>query len=104
MMQREKPEDYVIGTGETHTVREFAEEAFRLAGIPDWRRYVEIDPRYHRPTEVPILLADAKKAREQLGWEPKVKFKDLVKIMLAADCAREGVNPVTIRPEGGGFL
>jgi len=99
MMQQEKPEDYVIGTGETHTVREFVEEAFRLAGISDWRHYVEIDPRYHRPTEVPILLADAKKAREQLGWEPKVKFNDLVKIMLEADCAREGVNPVTTRPE-----
>lgn len=91
MMQQGNPEDYVIGTGEVHTVREFLEEAFRLAGIPDWRKYVEIDPRYFRPAEVPLLIADSKKAREKLGWEPKVRFKDLVKIMLEADCKAEGI-------------
>lgn len=92
MMQQEKPDDYVIGTGEVHTVREFVEEAFRLAGIDDWQKYVEIDPRYFRPSEVPLLVADARKAREQLRWEPKVRFKELVRIMLEADCKAEGVQ------------
>lgn len=92
MMQREKPDDYVIGTGEVHTVREFVEEAFRIAGIHDWQKYTEIDPRYFRPAEVPLLVADARKAKEKLGWEPKVRFKELIKIMLEADCKAEGVE------------
>ncbi len=84
MMQQETPDDYVIATGETHTVREFLEEAFTLAGL-DWEKYVEIDSKYFRPAEVDLLIGDAAKARQQLGWEPKVTFKELVKIMVAAD-------------------
>ncbi len=92
MLQQKKPDDYVIATGETHTVREFVQEAFRLAGIKDWKRYVGIDPRYFRPTEVDVLQGDAAKAKRILGWEPKVKFKELVKIMLQADCEKVGVT------------
>lgn len=84
MMQQETPDDYVIATGETHTVREFLEEAFTLAGL-DWQKYVEIDSKYFRPAEVDLLIGDAAKAKQQLGWEPKVTFKELVKIMVAAD-------------------
>ncbi|HZM71289.1 MAG TPA: GDP-mannose 4,6-dehydratase [Candidatus Cryosericum sp.] len=84
MLQQDEPDDYVIATGETHSVREFCEEAFGLVGL-DWRQYVEIDKRYLRPAEVDILLGDPSKAKARLGWEPKVKFKDLVKIMVEAD-------------------
>ncbi|MDO8500059.1 MAG: GDP-mannose 4,6-dehydratase [bacterium] len=91
MMQQKEPDDFVIGTGEVHTVQEFTEEAFRLAGIVDWKKYIEIDPRYFRPAEVPFLAADARKAKEKLNWEPKVRFKELVKIMVEADCQEEGV-------------
>ncbi len=85
MVQQPKPEDYVIGTGETHSVREFLDHAFRHAGLGDWQPYVEIDPRYFRPIEVEVLMADPRKAREQLGWEAKTKFDALVKIMVEAD-------------------
>ena len=85
MMQRPKPDDYVIGTGETHTVREFVELAFKEAGLGDWKKYVEIDPRYYRPAEVNILVADTRKAKRILKWQPKTKFKDLVKIMVWND-------------------
>jgi GDPmannose 4,6-dehydratase len=84
MLQQDEPDDYVIATGETHSVREFCEEAFGLVGL-DWRQYVEIDKRYLRPAEVDVLLGDPSKAKARLGWEPKVKFKDLVKIMVEAD-------------------
>lgn len=84
MMQRPEPEDYVIATGESHSVREFAEMAFCHAGL-DWRKYVEIDSTYFRPTEVDILQGDASKARSILGWRPKTKFEDLVKLMVDAD-------------------
>ncbi len=84
MMQREEPDDYVIATGETHSVREFAELAFSYGGL-DWRKYVEIDPRYLRPTEVDILQGDASKARTKLGWQPKTRFEELVKLMVDAD-------------------
>jgi GDPmannose 4,6-dehydratase len=84
MMQLDKPEDFVVATGETHTVREFVETAFEHAGL-DWKRCVEIDPRYFRPTEVDVLLGDASKAERELGWRPKVKFHDLVRLMVDAD-------------------
>lgn len=85
MLQQQEPDDYVIGTGESHSVSEFVQTAFARAGIPDWKHYVEIDQRYFRPTEVVHLLADASKAREKLGWIPKTKFNDLVNIMVDAD-------------------
>ncbi len=85
MLQQPTPEDYVIGTEESHSVKEFVEAAFAHAGISDWEKYVEVDPRYYRPTEVQHLVADAKKAKEKLGWEAKTKFADLVKIMVEAD-------------------
>jgi GDPmannose 4,6-dehydratase len=86
MLQQERPDDYVIATGETHSVREFCEEAFALVGL-DWRDYVEFDPRYLRPAEVDALCGDASKAKRILGWEPKVRFKELVRIMVEADRA-----------------
>jgi GDPmannose 4,6-dehydratase len=84
MLQQSAPDDYVIATGETHSVREFLEEAFEIVGL-DWQKYVEIDPKYFRPAEVDLLIGDSSKAKEKLGWEPKVKFKDLVKMMVEAD-------------------
>ncbi|MBI4342980.1 MAG: GDP-mannose 4,6-dehydratase [Candidatus Omnitrophica bacterium] len=84
MLQQERPDDYVIATGETHSVREFVEEAFGHLGLP-WERYVKTDPQYLRPSEVDALVGDASKAGRQLGWRPKVKFKDLVRIMVDAD-------------------
>ena len=84
MLQQEKPDDYVIATGQTHSVREFVEEVFSLLGL-DWQKHVEIDPRYIRPTEVDLLLGDSSKAKKDLGWKPKVAFKELVRIMVEAD-------------------
>ncbi len=84
IMQQEDADDYVLGTGEAHTVREFLQEAFGYVGL-DWQKYVEIDPRYFRPTEVDYLLADPTKAQQKLGWKPKVKFHELVRIMMDAD-------------------
>lgn len=86
MLQQESPEDYVIATGEAHTVREFAEAAFSCVKL-DWKEFVEIDPKYFRPTEVDLLIGDASKAKKKLGWEPKVRFHDLVRIMVEADLA-----------------
>ncbi len=86
MLQQDEPDDYVIATGETHSVREFLDEAFGYLEL-DWQDYVEIDPRYFRPAEVDLLVGDASKARGKLGWEPKVTFKELVKIMVDADVA-----------------
>ncbi|MBI3442677.1 MAG: GDP-mannose 4,6-dehydratase [Candidatus Sungbacteria bacterium] len=85
MMQQNEAEDYVIGTGISHSVREFLETAFRHADIENWRDYVEIDPRYFRPAEVEHLMADTAKAREKLGWAPKTTFSELVKIMVDED-------------------
>lgn len=85
MMQQPKPDDYVIGTGETHSVKEFAELAFKEADLGDYKKYVEIDPRYYRPAEVHNLIADPRKAKKILGWKPKTTFRSLVKTMLAAD-------------------
>lgn len=84
MLQQEKPDDYVIATNETHTIREFLDIAFEHAGL-DWKKYVEIDPRYYRPAEVDLLIGDYSKAKRQLGWEPKTKFRDLVILMVEAD-------------------
>lgn len=92
MMQQEKSDDYVIGTGEMHTVREFVEEAFRLVGL-DSKKFVEIDKRYFRPTEVEKLCGDSSKAQKQLGWKPHVRFKDLVSLMLIEDLKLEGLDP-----------
>ena len=84
MMQQDQPEDYIIATGETHTVKEFLEEAFGCAGL-DWQKHVKIDPRYYRPAEVDLLLGDAGKAKRKLGWEPKTTFPELVRLMVDAD-------------------
>ena len=86
MLQQDQPDDYVIATGESHSVREFLEEAFSFAGL-DWRDHVEIDPKYYRPSEVDLLVGDASKAKNMLGWEPKTRFKDLVRLMVTADLA-----------------
>ena len=86
MLQADEPEDFVIASGETHTVREFLEAAFAHVGL-DWEPCVEIDPRYFRPSEVDLLLGDPTRARERLGWQPKVRFEELVRIMVDADVA-----------------
>ena len=91
MLQQDVPKDYVIGTGETHSVKEFLEEAFSYAKL-DWEEYVEIDPRYFRPTEVELLLADSSKARKELGWRPRITFKELVKIMVDSDMELIGLD------------
>ncbi len=84
MLQQDTPDDYVIATGETHTVREFCEEAFGCVGL-DWEKYVTLDAKYLRPAEVDILVGDASKAKRILGWEPKTEFKELVRLMVEAD-------------------
>src|SRR5215212_5069784 len=84
MLQQPKADDYVIATGETHSVREFLDEVFGILQL-DWKEYVEVDPRYFRPAEVDLLLGDASKARKELGWTPKVTFKALAKIMVDFD-------------------
>jgi GDPmannose 4,6-dehydratase len=84
MLQADDPEDYVIATGEAHSVRDFLDEAFGMLDL-DWKKHVEKDPRYYRPAEVDLLLGDASKAREKLGWEPKVNFKELVHLMVEHD-------------------
>jgi len=88
MLQSKKPDDYVIGTGENHSVKEFVQLAFKYAGILDWEKYVTIDARFKRPAEVPNLRARSTKAQKQLGWEAKTSFKDLVKMMVEADLKR----------------
>jgi len=85
MLQKDEPDDYVIATGESYSVREFLTEAFNVIGINDWDKYVDIDQRFIRPAEVDVLKGDATKAREKLGWVPKTSFKDLVKIMVLND-------------------
>ena len=95
MLQQDAPDDFVVGTGEAHTVREFVELAFATADL-DWRKYVEVDPRYFRPAEVDYLCADASKAQRLLKWEPTVTFKELVQIMVKAD-----VEELEARLKGG---
>jgi GDPmannose 4,6-dehydratase len=84
MLQQKEPADYVVATGETHSVREFLQEAFFHAGL-DWRKHLAIDRRYYRPAEVDVLIGDPSKAKSELGWEAKTKFKDLVRLMVDAD-------------------
>ncbi len=84
MLQQEQPDDYVVATNETHSIREFLEIAFGHAGL-DWNKYVEIDPRYFRPAEVELLIGDYSKAKQKLGWEPKTKCADLARLMVDAD-------------------
>src|SRR6516165_5578005 len=86
MLQQDEPDDYVVGTGETHTVEEFVRIAFDHAGL-DWRRHVVIDPRFYRPAEVDLLLGDASKARRKLGWQPQISFEQMVCAMVDADIA-----------------
>jgi GDPmannose 4,6-dehydratase len=86
MLQQEEPDDYVIATGETYSVREFLDEAFGYLNL-DWKKHVEIDPRYFRPAEVDLLIGDPGKARKRLGWEPQITFKQLVRMMIDADLA-----------------
>ena len=93
MLQNETPDDFVIGTGESHSVRNFVEKAFSYVSL-DWARHVKKDPRYYRPTETETLLADASKANTKLGWSPKIRFDDLVKIMLDADMREAGLEPI----------
>jgi len=91
MLQQPEAEDYVIGTGEGHSVKEFVETAFELVGL-NWQDYVEIDSKYYRPTEVESLIADTRKAKEKLGWEAKTNFKELVKKMLKHDLENHGLK------------
>jgi GDPmannose 4,6-dehydratase len=84
ILQQPEPDDYVIATNETHSIREFLDVAFEHVGL-DWKKYVEIDPRYYRPAEVDLLIGDYSKAKKKLGWEPKTKFSELVKLMVDAD-------------------
>ena len=96
MLQQPKPDDYVIATGETHSVREFLEEAFGYLGM-DWKDFVKVDAKYFRPAEVDLLLGDPTKARTVLGWKPRVSFRELVRLMVDADLAGGGVP---VRPRG----
>ena len=91
MLQQEKPDDFVIATGETYSVRDLLTESFGYLGL-DWEKHVEIDPRYYRPAEVDLLIGDPTKARTVLGWEPKVKFKELVQMMVDADMEKLNGN------------
>jgi GDPmannose 4,6-dehydratase len=91
MLQQDKPDDYVIATGETHSVEEFLTESFSHVNL-DWRDYVELDPKYLRPAEVDLLIGDASKARHELGWSPQVTFKELVRLMVDADVAMVNRN------------
>ncbi len=109
MLQKDQADDYVVATNETHTVREFIEESFKIAGFEivwegksdsevgkdkkSGKILVKIDPKYYRPTEVELLIGNPLKAKEKLGWEPKVKFKELVRIMTEADLAANGLKP-----------
>ena len=92
MLQQDEPDDYVIATGETHSIEELVQRAFAEVGIDDWRRYVRQDPKFLRPAEVDLLIGDATKARTKLGWEPEVDFPALVKMMVAHDLRLEATK------------
>jgi GDPmannose 4,6-dehydratase len=96
ILQRDQPDDYVVATGESHSVREFLEEAFGYAGL-DWKEYVVVDPKYFRPAEVDVLLGDPRKAETVLGWKRRVGFKELVRLMVDADMEGDGMP---VRPRG----
>jgi GDPmannose 4,6-dehydratase len=100
MLQQDKPQDYVVGTGETHSVRELVDLAFAHVGL-DYRKYVVSDPRYYRPAEVDLLLADPSKARTELGWSPKVGFAELVAMMVDADVERLATATMLASARGG---
>jgi GDPmannose 4,6-dehydratase len=104
IMNAEEPDDYVVATGETHSVREFLESTFGYLDL-DWKKYVEIDPRYFRPAEVDLLLGDAGKMRRKLGWEPKVRFNDLVKLMVDYDLelAKQEAQARELKHAGAGY-
>ncbi len=89
MLQQDEADDYVVATGETHSIREFLDVAFTRAGIDDWSGYVVQDPRFFRPAEVDLLIGDPSKAREKLGWAPKVSFTELVEMMVDSDLAEQ---------------
>lgn len=89
MLQQDEPDDYVVATGEAHSIRDLLDTAFRIAGIDDWERHVEQDPRFYRPAEVDLLIGDASKARSKLGWEPRVSFEELVQMMYENDLKEE---------------
>lgn len=91
MLQQDTPDDYVIATGQTYSVKDFLVESFKAVNL-DWEKYVEIDPRYFRPAEVELLIGDPTKAKEKLNWTAKTSFKELVKIMVEADLAAEGIS------------
>jgi len=93
ILQQEKPEDFVVGTGEKHSVKEFVEQAFSYADLK-WDKYVKTDERYFRPTETEDLQADSSKVRNTIGWNPQIRFKDLVKIMVDADMRKAGLKPI----------
>ena len=99
MLQQDEPGDYVVATGEMHTVREFVEVAFDLVGL-DWKDYVEIDPRYFRPTEVEELRGDPSKAERELGWKAQTTFAQLVRLMMAADLRDAGLAPMARKVAG----
>ena len=88
MLQAQTPDDYVIATGETHTVKEMLELAFDRLQL-DWKKHVKIDQKYYRPTEVDLLIGDASKAKREFGWQPKVRFEELIAMMVDADLAAE---------------
>jgi GDPmannose 4,6-dehydratase len=92
ILQHGQPEDFVIGTGESHSVKEFVQEAFSYVGL-DYQKYVKIDQRYFRPSEVENLVADTSKAKEKLNWQPRIKFRELVRIMIDADMRAAGLTP-----------
>jgi len=93
ILQQSRADDYVLGTGETHSVQDFVNATFEYAGL-NVNKFVKIDPKYFRPTEVDVLIADPRKSNEKLGWKPKIKFKDLVKIMVDADVRALGLEPI----------
>lgn len=93
MLQQDKPDDYVVSTGQTNSVREFLEEAFEYAGL-NWEDYVRIDPKYFRPTEVENLIGDSSKARKALSWKPRVDFKTLTRVMVDSDFRAAGLEPI----------
>ena len=92
MLQEPEADDYVIATGETHTIEELVQLAFAEVGLDDWKKYIRQDPKFFRPAEVDLLIGDASKAREKLGWEPEVTFAELVKMMVAHDLQREATK------------
>lgn len=99
MLQQDKPKDYVIAMGKTHRIRDFLDLAFSYVGIDDWKQYIMIDPQFVRPSEVDVLIGNAGKARDELGWQPQHTFEDLVYSMVHRDCLRKGIVDKVIKPD-----